>query len=296
MLAPIQRLRWGVKWLLGANRGGRNFGILPDDTFVVSYPRSGNTWTRFLIANMVWSKEIVTFTNIEGKIPDVCKNTKNQLRRIPRPRILKSHEYFDPRYAKVVYVVRDPRDVVVSYYHFHRKKRVIEDGYPMHVYVSRFITGNLDEYASWKDNVASWLATRNGTSNFLLLRYEDLLKDPGGELLRVAAFLGVSRTNAEIGRAVELSSADRMRKLEACQRDMWINTKKSRRDIPFVRGATSGGWESSLPKHLAAEIENAWGDTMQGLGYPLLRDLGKDSLLTRPAVNRSRVETDIAVS
>jgi len=45
-------------------------------------------------------------------------------------RIIKSHEYFDPRSKKVIYIVRDPRDVALSYYDFSRKYRQIDDSYP----------------------------------------------------------------------------------------------------------------------------------------------------------------------
>ena len=140
------RLKWGFIWLMGRSRGGRNFPVFPDDVFIVSYPRSGNTWTRFLIANLIYPEEAITFANMEWKIPDVYKNTRRQLLRTPRPRILKSHEYFDPRYKKVIYIVRDPRDVALSYYHFARKYRKVEDGYPLERYISRFIAGEVDEY------------------------------------------------------------------------------------------------------------------------------------------------------
>jgi hypothetical protein len=49
---------------------------------------------------------------------------------MPRPGIIKSHQYFDPRYKRVIYVVRDPRDVALSQFHFHRKRGLIEDSYP----------------------------------------------------------------------------------------------------------------------------------------------------------------------
>jgi hypothetical protein len=258
-----------MKWLLGLSRGGRNFEIFPDDTFLVSYPKSGNTWTRFLVANLIRKDEPVTFENIERIVPDTVKNTRRQLAKIPRPRIVKSHEYFDPRYRKVIYIVRDPRDVVVSYYYFHLKTRVIEDGYPMGRYVARFIAGEVDAYASWHDNVTSWLATREHSSSFLLLRYEDMMQRPVDELSRIAAFLGISRTADELSRAVERSSADRMRELEEKQADVWVNTKKTRKDIPFVRTAKTGGWKQSLSVNLAQEIESAWGPTMQRLGYRL---------------------------
>jgi hypothetical protein len=263
----LQKLVWGIKWLLGRSRGGRNFGIYPDDTFLVSYPKSGNTWARFLLANLIYSQEEVSFSNLESRIPDVYKVNQNELRRVPRPRILKSHEYFDPRYKKVVYIVRDPRDVVISYYHFHLKKGIIPDGYPLDQYVTRYVAGNVDAYGSWRENVASWLATRYGTGNFLLLRYEDMLEQTGHELARLATFLGIERSAEEISKAVSRSSADRMRKLERKQTDVWVNTKDSRKDISFVRNATSGQWQSVLSEAMVTDIESAWGDLMHHLGY-----------------------------
>ena len=263
----LKKLVWGVKWLLGTSRGGRNFGIYTDDTFLVSYPKSGNTWARFLLANLIYRHEKISFANIERRIPDVYKDTQKELRRVPRPRILKSHEYFDPRYKKVIYIVRDPRDVVISYYHFHLKKGIIPDGYPLDRYVTRFVAGDVDAYGSWRENVASWLATRYGTGSFLLLRYEDMLEQTAGELDKMATFLGIDRSGEEISEAVSLSTADRMGELERNESDVWVNTKKSRKDIPFVRNATSGQWSSVLSETMVTEIESAWGDLMRHLGY-----------------------------
>ena len=275
------RLKWGFIWLMGRSRGGRNFPVFPDDVFIVSYPRSGNTWTRFLIAHLVYLEEAITFANIEWKIPDVYKNTRRQLLRTPRPRILKSHEYFDPRYKKVIYIVRDPRDVALSYYHFARKYRKVEDGYPLERYISRFIAGEVDEYGSWKENVASWLSTRQGSESFLLLRYEDLLEDTGRELLKVASFLGIDRSPEQVARAVELSSAGRMRDLEKKQADAWITTKKTRKDIAFVGTANSGGWRYLLPENLVAAMESTWGALMESLGYHLAPVASESSRVPR---------------
>ena len=273
------RLKWGFIWLIGRSRGGRNFPISPDDVFIVSYPRSGNTWTRFLIANLIYPQGAITFANIERKIPDVYKNTRRQLLQTPRPRILKSHEYFDPRYKKVIYIVRDPRDVALSYYHFDRKRKKFEDGYPLELYISRFIAGEVDDYGSWKENVASWLATRQGADSFLLLRYEDMLEQTAHELAKVASFLGIKRSPEQVARAVELSSAERMRHLEKKEAGIWVNTKKTRREIPFVRTASSGGWRSLLPEDLVAVIESAWGPLMESLAYDLVTAARRPSRL-----------------
>ncbi len=264
-----KRLVWGIDWLLGRTRGGRNFPVFPDDSFLVSYPRSGNTWARFLLANLMYPKEAVSFSTIEQKIPDVYKNTRNHLARLPRPRILKSHEYFDPRYNKVIYIVRDPRDVAISYYHYQVKLKFIENDYPMDRYVSRFVAGDVDLYGSWADNVVSWLATRQNHPHFLLIRYEDMLINPKQELARMASRIGFQSTPQQLIAAVQLSTAIRMRTLEKQEADQWVTTKRSRLDEPFVRLAKSGQWKSGLPKQSVAEIESAWGHLMKTLGYEL---------------------------
>lgn len=298
----IPEILYAMRYIRGRDVAGRNLYVLPDDTFIVSYPRSGNTWTRFLVANLIRPDQPITFANIEQVIPDIHAQSKKYLKTIPRPRVLKSHEYFDPRYKKVLYIVRDPRDVALSSYHFHRKQRQIEENCPLEHYVRRFVAGNgiWETYASWGQNVASWLATRwhgpsatalgeggpatfgswaenvaswlltrQNTSGFLLLRYEDMLNDPARELAKVAAFLGVELTPERLSQAVERSSRDEMRKSERTDGGAWVLTRNTRPDIPFVRAAESGGWKIALPPLSVAEIESAWGSLLSSLGYEL---------------------------
>src|SRR6266568_519906 len=90
---------------------------------------------------------------------------------MPRPRIIKSHQYFDPRFPRIIYVVRDPRDVLLSGYYFQRKRRVIDDHYPFEKYAARFMAGDFNPYAAWGDNVASWLANRSSSRKCQILRF-----------------------------------------------------------------------------------------------------------------------------
>jgi hypothetical protein len=248
----------------------RDITIFPDDVFLASYPRSGNTWTRFLIGNLVHEKEAVTFLSVERLVPDMYKHSDRVLRNLPRPRIVKSHECFDPRYRKVVYIVRDPRDVAVSNYHWELKLRSVEDECPIEDFVPRWMAPQFwPRIGSWGDHVSSWLGTRRGHEGFLLLRYEDLKQNPQGELARVAEFLGIKATRERFTRAIELSSAENMRKLESAESGKWVATTLTRQDKPFVRSATSGGWKAVLPDETVAYIEAHWGHLMQELGYEL---------------------------
>lgn len=269
MIYGVKRV---VKYLLGRDIAGRELAVYPDDTFIVSYPRSGNTWTRFLIANLTHPDEPATFANIERLVPDSEAQSSRYLKSIPRPRLIKSHQYFDHRFKKVIYIVRDPRDVALSYYDFQRKYRQIEDGYPLSQSVNDFVGGRLSsaDWGTWGENVGSWLATRHKQAGFLLLRYEDMLVDTERELAKIAVFLGIEPSRPLLAQAINLSSAERMRGLEKIQGSEWVTTKNKRSDIPFIRTASSGGWKNLLPPDAIAAIESAWGPLMTTLGYELV--------------------------
>ena len=260
-----------LKYLFGTDHAERNFAVFPDDTMIVSYPRSGNTWTRFLIANLLHPEQEISFVNIERLIPDTSSISSRALKRIPRPRLIKSHEYFDHRYPRVIYIVRDPRDVAFSFYNFQRKSRQIDDNCPLERYVDDFVSGRLNSasWGTWAENVASWVSTRSQSPKFFLLRFEDMIENPARELRRVASFLALSQTDAVLERAIRNCSAQRMREMEKQQNDQWRATRDKRKDIPFVGAAKAGGWRSSLPEAAVLRIESAWGTLMKSLGYTL---------------------------
>lgn len=260
--------------LTGRQLAGHGVTVYPDDVFLVSYPRSGNTWTRFLLGNLIHQGEPVSFSNVESRVPEIYFNPDRVLRALPRPRMLKSHECFQPHYPHVIYIVRDPRDVAISFYHHNVKAGNISDDYPMTSFVPRFIAGEFDrKFGSWRDNVLSWISVRGDSPNFMMLRYEDMKHDTAGALLQILAFLErcsfrkIDDTREALLRAIELSSPERMRALEKKEAANWVLTKSTRSDKPFVRTAKAGGWKSQLAPESVAAIESAWGDVMQRLGY-----------------------------
>jgi hypothetical protein len=133
--------------------------------------------------------------------------------------------------------------------------------------VDRFILGDLDIFGSWGANIGSWLGARERDPDFLLLRYEDMLQDPAGELRKIAALLDVSASDERVEQAVANSSFQRMQALEQSQKGQWDSLKKTRPDMAFVRKGTQAQWREELPDESIRKIEGAWGPLMDRLGY-----------------------------
>lgn len=209
--------------------------IYPDDIFIVSYPRSGNTWVRFLIANLLKQPgERIDFHTSINYIPGVVKNI-DVVERLRRPRMIKSHAPYLSDYPAVIYVLRDGRDVYVSYY-FHRLSKL-----PQGTTFREFLERDDHPPGRWGDHVTSWVLRGQGQSQRILaVRYEDLLHDCATQLRRMAQFIGLEPTEQRCRQAVEASSFNNMRRLELEEGRPYED------DHPqvFMREGRSGDWEA----------------------------------------------------
>jgi uncharacterized protein (UPF0147 family) len=223
---------------------------------------------RFMLADVLFGdRRNVTFDTIEELIPEIHQYTARELDQYPEPRLFKSHAPFDRRYGRAIYIVRDPRDVAVSFYHFRKKRDIVEADYPIEEHVEEFLEG-MHVYGTWAEHVGGWLGAREHRDDFYWLRYEDMHIDASQALRNATQFLGLSVSDDTIQRAVRRSSADRMRELEQeTEDDDKPVILHGEDDQPFVRKAESGSWKEELPASCARDIEDAWGHLMDQFGY-----------------------------
>jgi hypothetical protein len=255
-----------LPWAQRHRPPGRCVDVRRDDAFIVSYPKSGNTWVRFTLASILRPDRQIDFTSVHDVVPDIYRTSRSGLNRLPGPRLIKSHEYFDPRYPKVIYLVRDPRDVVLSYFHYEKRKQTIGQEADLEAYVDRFLAGELDQFGSWREHVGSWLGARLGDPRLLLVRYEDLTREPVREFARMVDFVGLPATSAGVEAAVQRNSFAEMRRIEMSQARQGTIDKR-RLERPFLRSGRPGAWLDELPAEQGATIAAVCEPVMTSLGY-----------------------------
>ena len=188
------------------------------DCFVISYPKCGRTWLMVMLAKAL----ALHFEDPRDIVIDPMDVVRNNYQRGPLIRFTHDRSAKSPavetnqgeeRYQqytrkKVIFLVRDPRDVLVSNY-FQRARRRNEShnlGYFI-----RHQWWGIDRVVAF---MKGWYEHRHVPSDFLLVRYEDLYRDTAAELRRILTFLNLEDVSDEIVRtSVDYASFDNMLKM-----------------------------------------------------------------------------------
>jgi hypothetical protein len=254
-------------------------------TWIASYPKSGNTWVRFLLYHYLYG-ELPDTAALSRRIPDVHRREVEQLDRtqIGNGRLLvKTHFPLGPTLpylantSSAIYIVRHPKDVLLSMLNYIRLDHELSQLSDAD-YAKAFIGAGGDPlhlrfgFGTWEQNVFSWTGQRRIPLCFI--RYRDLKDDAGKCLREMLTFLGEPIDNQRVARAVDLSTFERMRELEAREKSegrtgtVFAGTKDS-----MVRGRMfmNKGETGQTLRHLGADIDTAFdrrfGSSLWMLGY-----------------------------
>jgi hypothetical protein len=229
--------------------------IEPDDVFIVAYPKSGITWFRIMAAALQYGADPEYMPNdlFDWLVPELM--TPIYYKRWQNPMLFKTHELPNPRFRRVVYLVRDGRDVAVSYYHFLKALGSDVD----------FLTMVQPDYeiypSSWNKHVETWLHNPY-KSEMLMIKYEDLKEKPVDELKRFCEFLGMSRDDRLLKLVVESASFEKMR-----ARELKEGFHTFPKDKAFVRRGVVGSFKDEMPKEALERFTEYSRETLSKLGY-----------------------------
>lgn len=228
---------------------------------LASFPKSGNTWMRFILANLSrlvgGHEEDVDFHTVGQYVPEIRRNRqlKGRIDTHGFPLFLKTHHPHVRAFGRyrAVVIVRDPADSLVSYYRHlsgAAGKRLPELGH----FVGHWRYG----CSAWRDWHLSWLDQAD-----CVIRYEDLLVSPIEQVTRVMDKVGAAVPSGMIEQAVERSSKEHMRAAQRKSGDPNLRNE----NYQFV-GKARVGWSRDLlgPRDLKALYECA-GEVARRLGY-----------------------------
>ncbi|XP_065450199.1 sulfotransferase 1C4-like isoform X1 [Chrysemys picta bellii] len=260
---------WGQIW---------GFQARPDDLLICTYPKAGTTWVQ----------EIVDMIQQDGDPQKCCRAPIYQRipflelcppRPLPRgfeeaaamppPRTLKTHlplELVPPSFweqdCKVIYVARNPKDNAVSYFHFQRMNQWLPAPGCWDQYLETFLSGGVP-WGSWFDHVRAWWDARD-KHRILYLFYEELHKDPRGEIQKVGRFLGRELPEPVLETIVEHTSFESMRENPMANYSTVPPFILDHAVSPFMRKGTVGDWTTQFTVAQSERFDAEWAQRMEG--------------------------------
>lgn len=242
-------------------RSVRYSGLHPDDVLLASYPRSGSTWLRFMLADLLAPG--MEWDDVNRVIPYVGEH-----RRAPHPlldggRLVKTHETATGPVRRAVYLARDPRDVVLSEYRLSLRGGSHET---LDSYVARWVVGKAGPFGRWGNHVEYWLERPQASGiELLVIRFEELTADALSTLARIVEWIGIPADEDGLRAAVEGNTIGKMREKE--DRAPKGEVRPHDGTHRFVGEGAAGGWRDKLDERQVRLITESATHALERLGY-----------------------------
>ncbi|KAG7270604.1 hypothetical protein CRUP_011520, partial [Coryphaenoides rupestris] len=258
-----------------------DFQFRPDDILIATYPKSGTTWMQ----------EIVPLVQAEGdpaavqSLPNwdrapwlegLATHTLN-LEQRPSPRVLTTHHqysvlppsFFKAR-PKVVYVMRNPKDVCTSFFHFQKMASIYVDPESPSQYLTKFLDGKV-AYGSWFDHTKGWLNAEM-KERILYISYEEMITDLNSALIRVAQFMDKSLDSEVIERIADQCVFKSMKKNDMSNYSKVPTGFFDESKSEFLRKGVIGDWKNFLTAAEAEYFDSVYKDKMKDVAYKFAWD------------------------
>uniref|UniRef100_A0A8C1GKR8 Sulfotransferase n=1 Tax=Cyprinus carpio TaxID=7962 RepID=A0A8C1GKR8_CYPCA len=254
------------------------FQASEEDLLIATYPKAGTTWTQEVVDSILNEGDVekckraptqVRMPFLEMTAPDGSSSGITKLEVMDPPRVIKTHlpiqlvprSFWDAG-CKVIYMARNPKDTVVSYYHFDR----------MHLYQPDICLvlckmGILG-WGSWYDHVKGYWKERHN-KKILYILYEDMKEDPVREVTRIAQFLKRQLSKSTIEHIVQMTAFSAMRENPMANYSTIPDTIFDRTASEFMRKGEVGDWKNHFSAGEDAAFEEHYRKIMSDCPIPI---------------------------
>ncbi|XP_034275698.1 sulfotransferase 1C2-like isoform X1 [Pantherophis guttatus] len=245
------------------------FQAKSDDLLLCTYPKSGTTWIQEIVDMIQQEGDLEKCQRasvhhrhpfIEWARPFQTLAGVDQADMMPSPRTLKTHlpvqllpKSFWTANCKFIYMARNPKDCLVSYFHFQRMNKTLPHPGTWEEYLEIFMAGKV-AWGSWYNHVKDWWKAKD-TYRVLYLFYEDIKKDPKHEIQKIMQFIGKQLDMATLDKIVHHTSFEVMKQNPMVNRANAPLSVMDQSISPFMRKGMVGDWKNHF-----TVAQNEWFD------------------------------------
>ncbi|NXS63568.1 ST1C1 Sulfotransferase, partial [Brachypteracias leptosomus] len=234
------------------------FKARPDDLLIATYAKAGTTWTQEIVDMIQQNGDVemcrrdTTYRRhpfLEWFVPEPPSVRLELAEAMPSPRTIKTHlpvQLVPPSFweqnCKIIYVARNAKDNLVSYYHFHRMNKGMPEPGTWEEFVEKFINGKV-LWGSWYDHVKGWWKAKD-KHRILYLFYEDMKENPKQEIQKILKFLEKDVSQEVLNKILHNTSFEVMKKNPMTNYTKEFQGIMDHSVSPFMRKGDVGDWKN----------------------------------------------------
>ncbi|KAK2820964.1 hypothetical protein Q5P01_023923 [Channa striata] len=259
-----------------------DFTFRPDDIVIVTYPRSGMTWMQEIVPLIMSGGDPASVETLPNwdRVPWLEENRACMLNleQRPSPRMFSTHFHYDMMPAsffevkpKVINVMRNPKDVFTSSFHYYGIASFLVQPGPQREFLEKFLNGKV-MFGSWFDHVKGWLGADN-KERIMYICYEEMARDLKDSVSRISQFLDKPLSAEVVEQIADRCLFKNMKKnnmsnFSAVPREFMDQTKSE-----FLRKGIAGDWKNQLTVEEVEYFDNFYKDKMKDVKFEFAWDL-----------------------